>query len=56
MGPPTGGAVEIEISGDNLEVLGASAERFKKILETIPFTKNISDDAGQSQPTLKPEH
>ena len=53
MGPPSGGAVEIEISGDDLGVLAASAERFKKILETIPFTRNISDDAGQSQPTLK---
>ncbi len=53
MGPPTGAAVEIEISGDDLGVLAESAIRFKKVLEGIPFTRNISDDAGQSKPTLK---
>ncbi len=55
MGPPTGAAVEVEILGDDLEVLAMEAERFKKILQTIPFTNNIRDDAGQSKPTLKLE-
>ena len=53
MGPPTGAAVEIEIAGDNLEILAESAAKFKRILEGIPFTRNIADDAGQSKPTLR---
>lgn len=53
MGPPTGAAVEIQVSGASLEVLGDSAARFRHVLEQIPNVKNIRDDAGQSKPTLK---
>ncbi len=52
-GPPTGGAVNIEISGDNFEVLGRIAHQVRKELEKIPFIYDVHDDYVSGSPTVK---
>lgn len=55
LGPPTGDAINIEISGDNLDVLGGIAKEVRKALEQIPFVQDISDDYISGSPTVKLE-
>jgi multidrug efflux pump subunit AcrB len=52
-GPNTGGAINIEISGDNTAVLGEYAARVRKELEKIPFVYDIRDDYVAGSPTVK---
>ncbi|HJX35175.1 MAG TPA: efflux RND transporter permease subunit, partial [Desulfatiglandales bacterium] len=55
MGPPTGDAINIEISGDNFDVLGSIAKEVRKALEQIPFVQDIKDDYISGSPTVKLE-
>ncbi|MDB9823428.1 efflux RND transporter permease subunit [Deltaproteobacteria bacterium] len=52
-GPPTGEAINIEISGDNFNVLGRIAQQVRKELEKIPFVQDIRDDYVSGSPTVK---
>lgn len=52
-GPPTGSAINIEITGDNLHVLGRLAHEIRKVLEKIPFVRDIRDDYVAGSPTVK---
>ena len=52
-GPPTGEAINIEISGDNFSVLGQIAQQVRKELEKIPFVQDIRDDYVSGAPTVK---
>ena len=51
-GPPTGAPINIEISGDNFEVLGQIAHKIRKVLEGIPFVQDIRDDYIAGSPTV----
>jgi len=53
MGPPTGDAINIEISGDDLDVLGSIAKEVRKVLEKIPFVQDIKDNYISGSPTVK---
>jgi multidrug efflux pump len=55
MGPPTGKAINIEISGDDLDVLGSISKEVLKVLEKIPFVQDISDNYISGSPTVKLE-
>jgi multidrug efflux pump len=55
MGPPTGDAINIEISGDDFDVLGSIAKEVRKALEQIPFVQDIKDDYISGSPTIKLE-
>jgi multidrug efflux pump len=55
MGPPTGDAINIEISGDDFDVLGSIAKEVRKALEQIPFVQDIKDDYISGSPTVKLE-
>lgn len=55
MGPPTGDAINIEISGDDSNVLGSIAKEVRKALEQIPFIHDIKDDYISGSPTVKLE-
>ncbi|MBN1625256.1 MAG: efflux RND transporter permease subunit [Deltaproteobacteria bacterium] len=55
MGPPTGDAINIEISGDDLDVLGEIAKEVRNALEKIPFVQDINDDYISGSPTVKVE-
>ncbi len=52
-GPPTGAPINIEISGDNFDVLGALALQTRNLLSKIPHVKDIRDDYSQGSPTVR---
>ena len=53
MGPPTGRTVNIEIAGDNFQVLGLIARQVRQVLEKMPFVHDIRDDFETGSPTVK---
>ncbi len=53
MGPPTGGAINIEISGDNPEILGSIAKQVRTSLEKIPHIYDVRDDYVAGSPTVQ---
>lgn len=53
MGPPTGDAVSIEISGADVEVLGSIAQDIKKKIESIPGLVDLKDDYVKSKPEIR---
>jgi multidrug efflux pump len=52
-GPPTGAPINIEISGNNFDVLGRIAQQVRAVLEKIPFVQDIRDDYVAGSPTVK---
>ena len=52
-GPPTGAPINIEIAGDNFDVLGRIAQQARSVLEKIPFVQDIRDDYVAGSPTVK---
>lgn len=52
-GPPTGAPINIEIAGDNFEVLGRISSQVRAVLEKIPFVRDIRDDYDAGSPTVK---
>ncbi len=52
-GPPTGAPINIEIAGDNFQVLGEMAKEIRGILSRIPHVKDIRDDFVQGTPSVK---
>ena len=52
-GPPTGAPINIEIVGDNPQVLGQIAERIRAELGKIPFVQDIRDDYVAGSPTVR---
>jgi len=52
-GPPTGPAINIEISGDNFDILGRIAHEVRGLLEKIPFVQDIRDDYVSGSPTVE---
>jgi multidrug efflux pump subunit AcrB len=52
-GPPTGAPINIEIVGDNFDVLGNIARQIRDILEKIPFARDIRDDYIAGSPTIR---
>ena len=52
-GPPTGAPINIEIVGDNFDVLGHIAQQVRGVLEKIPFVQDIRDDYVAGSPTVR---
>ncbi len=52
-GPPTGAPINIEIAGDDFQVLGAIAKKIKNILADMPNVKDIRDDFSEGIPSVK---
>ncbi len=54
MGPPTGKPVNIEISGENLDQLIVSADRFKSYLDSlnIPGIEKLKSDFDNNKPEI----
>lgn len=53
VGPPTGPPVNIEISGDDFDVLGDLAAQVRRKIESIPGLVDLKDDFDQGRPELK---
>ncbi|MBU8910465.1 MAG: efflux RND transporter permease subunit [Desulfobacterales bacterium] len=52
-GPPTGPPINIEISGDNFEILSKIAEQMIKVVENIPHVKDVRDDYQGGLPSVQ---
>ncbi|MCI5166346.1 MAG: efflux RND transporter permease subunit [Candidatus Electrothrix sp. GM3_4] len=52
-GPPTGSAINIEISGDNFSVLGSIAKLIRATLEKIPHVEDIQDNYVEGTPSVR---
>ncbi len=52
-GPPTGPPINIEITGDNFDILSKISEDIKKILEKIPHIKDVRDDYQGGIPSVQ---
>ncbi|MDH3776917.1 MAG: efflux RND transporter permease subunit, partial [Desulfobulbaceae bacterium] len=52
-GPPTGAAINIEIAGDDFEILGGIAKTIRELIENVPFVVDIRDDYVEGTPTVR---
>ncbi|MCX7833003.1 MAG: efflux RND transporter permease subunit [Ignavibacteria bacterium] len=53
MGPPVGKPVNIELSGDDLKVLGKYTEEIKSIIKDIPGLSDLKDNYDEAVPEIK---
>lgn len=52
-GPPTGAAINIEISGKDFALLGALAEKVRGVIEKIPDVEDVRDDFVGGLPSVR---
>lgn len=52
-GPPTGAPINIEISGDNFQILGDIAKKIKNVLAGIPYVEDIRDNFVEGIPSVQ---
>jgi multidrug efflux pump subunit AcrB len=52
-GPPTGAPINIEIAGDDFEILGRIAKTVREMIARIPFVVDIRDDYVEGTPTVR---
>jgi len=52
-GPPTGAPINIEISGDNFEILGELAKQIKDVLTSLPHVEDVRDDFVEGIPSVE---
>jgi CzcA family heavy metal efflux pump len=52
-GPPTGAAINIEISGDNFNVLATIAKEIRAVLEKTPHVEDIQDNFVEGTPSIR---
>lgn len=52
-GPPTGAPINIEISGDDVRVLGQIARKVREIVARVPFVKDVRDDYVEGTPSVR---
>jgi multidrug efflux pump subunit AcrB len=52
-GPPTGPPINIEISGNNFNILNKISQQMQKVLENVPNIKDIRDDYQGGLPSVQ---
>lgn len=52
-GPPTGAPINIEIAGDNFQILGYIAKQIREMAETIPYVKDVRDNYIEAIPSVQ---
>ncbi|MBF0232586.1 MAG: efflux RND transporter permease subunit, partial [Desulfamplus sp.] len=52
-GPPTGAPINIEISGDNFEILGEIARKVKEVISELPHVHDVRDDFVEGIPSVQ---
>ncbi|MEW5909188.1 MAG: efflux RND transporter permease subunit, partial [Thermodesulfobacteriota bacterium] len=52
-GPPTGSPINIEISGNDFQVLGELARKIRSILDKLPHVSDVRDDYVEGIPTIQ---
>jgi len=52
-GPPTGAPINIEIAGDDFQILGRIAKTIREMIANIPYVDDIRDDYVEGTPTVR---
>jgi multidrug efflux pump len=52
-GPPVGAPVNVEISGEDIQILGELAAKAKRIIAQIPGAVDIKDDFDKGRPEIR---
>jgi multidrug efflux pump subunit AcrB len=52
-GPPTGAPINIEIAGDDFQILGRIAKTIREMIANIPYVVDIRDDYVEGTPTVR---
>ncbi len=52
-GPPTGPPVNIEISGEKIEILGALVAQSKSLIKDVPGLVDLKDDFSKAKPEIR---
>ncbi|HPR63739.1 MAG TPA: efflux RND transporter permease subunit [Thermoanaerobaculia bacterium] len=52
-GPPTGPPINVEISGEDYELLGSFAQEIRDILSTVKGVEDIRDDYDSGRPEIR---
>ncbi len=52
-GPPTGAPINIEIAGDDFQILGRIAKTIREIISNVPYVVDIRDDYVEGTPTVR---
>ena len=52
-GPATGAPINIEISGDEMVVLGKLSKQVREIISRIPHVKDVRDDYSEGTPSIQ---
>ncbi|MBF0101351.1 MAG: efflux RND transporter permease subunit [Desulfobacterales bacterium] len=52
-GPPTGSAINIEVSGDDFFVLGNFAKQIAKVIQKIPFVEDVRHNYEEGIPSIR---
>lgn len=52
-GPPTGAPVNIEIAGEDFQILGQIAKSIRKTLNAIPHVEDVQDDFVEGIPSVQ---
>ncbi len=52
-GPPTGPPINIEISGNNFNILSRIAEKIQKLVESVPHVKDVRNDYQGGLPSVQ---
>ncbi len=52
-GPPTGPPINIEISGDDLRILGELGKQVRSAIERVPHVEDIRDDFVEGTPSVR---
>jgi len=52
-GPPTGKAINIEISGEEYHILGELAAQVRGMISKIPYVEDVQDDYTAALPSVK---
>ena len=55
MGPPVGQAINIEVNGNNYEILGALAEQIREKIKNVPGVVDLKDDFDVGKPEIRIE-
>jgi multidrug efflux pump len=52
-GPPTGAAVEIQIKGEDFNILDEQSQKIQKLIENVPGISNLNDNYEKGRPELR---
>ena len=52
-GPATGSPINIEISGDEMVVLGKISKQVREVISKIPHVKDVRDDYSEGTPSIQ---